>query len=511
MFMKTCTRRFASLFLFTMWLASTYGQAGAIDVNFGENGYVKANFDNTGGHFSSIMTQQDGKIVAVGNTLHDVEVKRFLPNGQKDTQFGNNGTKIIEDFNTYSTAGGLSPEGKILAIYVGYGNSPSSPTVVKIVRLLPNGNVDASFGSNGTATLDVPGVLDVLSDKVYFMPTGDIVFAGGTKNISYPELKVIKLKSNGSLDANFGQNGVLKLPVNNGFSKLRTSFQLPNRLVLATSRDNYNWITVYRIFDNGSNDPSFGDNGKKEIYYQDPIMVGGVLGLDNGQIAVAASNGQYGATYNYYLSMLQPSGEPAASFGNNGIAAVNMNEPALATGLAKQSDGKFLIGGMTGLGDGEDYSITRVGTDGSIDHSFGSLGIAKTFDNNGDHCSTTMTLQGNGKILIGGFSTYGQASMARYLTENANGVDDLDLGISNALIYPNPTAGAALVKFNLAKSETTNLSLLDAVGRTIWTEKTYRLQGVNEQALPMQDLPAGIYFVKIQTETGIATQKIEKS
>lgn len=509
--MKTCTRLFASLLLLAGCLANANGQAGTIDMNFGENGYVKANFDNTNGHFSSIMTQQDGKIVAVGHTLFDVEVKRFLPNGQKDAQFGNSGTKVIEAFNTYSTTGGLSPEGKILAVYVGYGNSPSAQTVVKIVRLLPNGSLDASFGNNGTVTLDIPGMLDVLSDKVYFLPTGEIIFAGGTLNISYPELKVVKLKSNGSLDASFGQNGVMKLPVDGGFSRLRTSFQLPNRLVLATSRDNENGMTIYRIFDNGTKDPSFGQNGKKLVFYSNSIMVGGVLGLDNGEIAVAASNGQYGATNNYYLSKLQKNGEPVAGFGTNGVVAIDMNYPALATGLAKQSDGKFLIGGMTGIGDGEDYSITRVGPDGSIDHGFGTNGIAKTFDSDGNHCATTMTLQSDGRILIGGFSTYGQASMARYLTENANGVDDLDLGISNALIYPNPTAGEALVKFNLVKSETTTLSLLDAVGRTIWTEKTYRPQGMNEQALPMQDLPAGVYFVKIQTETGTVSQKIEKS
>lgn len=496
------------LFLLSVWLTKASGQAGSIDQNFGENGYVKTNFDTYNGRFSSLLPLSDGKIVAIGGVMqHDVEIKRFLSNGDKDPQFGQNGTVILNDAQGFCSAGALQADGKIIVVYG--VNAPNTKTL-KIVRLMPDGSIDNGFGTNGYTTLNNVGIVEILSDHVHALSNGDIVFVGGA-DFGTNEIIAVKLKSNGAVDAGFGQNGVLHLPTDEWVDKIRTSLLSPNRIIIAASGQYSNWLTLYSIFENGVKDPSFGVNGKKKLEASEYTIIGGVVAMPDGKIALASSPGQQNGINQVTLTKLNQNGDLDGSFATNGTAKIAMQEPTLATGLALQSDGKFLIGGMSGLGDGEDYIVIRIKPNGNINTSFGNNGIAKTYDIAGNHCATTLALQPNGQLLIGGFSTYGEASMARYITENANGAKETDGPIVGILVSPNPTKYQSQVNFLLAEGSLTTLTLLDVSGKMLWENKAYRPQGQNHEMLPMEGLPAGLYFLKIMASGSVATQKVEKA
>lgn len=61
------------------------------------------------------------------------------------------------------------------------------------------------------------------------------------------------------------------------------------------------------------------------------------------------------------------------TFGTNGIVATTIQT---ATALALQSDGKIVIGGLGRTNDGDFDALLRLNTDGSLDTSFGSGGVA---------------------------------------------------------------------------------------------------------------------------------------
>lgn len=507
--MKTGFTHLAVFLLLMVSLTAAKSQAGHIDTGFGENGYVKVNFDVFGGRFNCLLPQTDGKIVAIGiNPQMDVEAKRFLSNGQYDTQFGTNGTVIFQDMQPIGSTGALLADGKILVVYAGISTVDGTTKLVRVVRLLPNGAYDTSFGVNGLATIEDVAI-EHFSDRVHLTAGGDIVLVG-TDEYPSMEVQVLKLKPNGTLDANFGENGVLTLPASHTVSIVRSVSQSLNRIAIAASSFNESaWFTVYQIYDNGVADPAFGTDGKKEYYFSNFATVGGIVALPGGKLAVSSSPGQIGG-YEFYLTKINANGDLDTDFWSTGTAVVEMDAESLATGLAVQADGKFLIGGMTGLLDGEDYAIARVFSDGTLDNSFGTNGIAKTLDNVANHCATTMTLQPNGKLLIGGFTTAGQASIARYLTQAANSAGETNLAVTAVSIFPNPVVADATIQFSLAEGKMTNLELLDASGRVVFQKKAHRQQGWNVETLPMNDLGAGFYFVKIESGGTSVTRQVEK-
>ena len=78
-------------------------------------------------------------------------------------------------------------------------------------------------------------------------------------------------------------------------------------------------------------------------------------------------------------------------------------------------------------------------------------------------------------------------------------------------ITPNPFRGEVTVTLSLPKSQFVTIQLLDFTGREIKQVKTTASAGTNKISLDnLSNLPNGGYVVRIQTETGIITQKITK-
>jgi hypothetical protein len=78
-------------------------------------------------------------------------------------------------------------------------------------------------------------------------------------------------------------------------------------------------------------------------------------------------------------------------------------------------------------------------------------------------------------------------------------------------ITPNPFRGEIAVKISLPKSQVITTCLLDVTGREIKQVKTTATSGTNNISLDnLSNLPNGTYVIKIQTETGVLTQKVTK-
>lgn len=100
-------------------------------------------------------------------------------------------------------------------------------------------------------------------------------------------------------------------------------------------------------------------------------------------------------------------------------------------------------------------------------------------------------------------SSVGGVLMMRPIFGNTNlaKIDEVEPQIS---IYPNPTSSYVNVELSEYSSENSELSLIDFSGKTIYRSN---FSG-DRTTIDMTNYPPGVYFVKIQTENKIFTEKI---
>ncbi len=88
------------------------------------------------------------------------------------------------------------------------------------------------------------------------------------------------------------------------------------------------------------------------------------------------------------------------------------------------------------------------------------------------------------------------------------GINDLNAGIENFVILPNPASTQASVIFDLKNSGNVQMEVYDMLGRIVHTvPSSYMPSGTGRITVPLTDFAPGIYNVKVQTENGIISGK----
>jgi len=79
----------------------------------------------------------------------------------------------------------------------------------------------------------------------------------------------------------------------------------------------------------------------------------------------------------------------------------------------------------------------------------------------------------------------------------------------NLQVFPNPAADAINLKFNLYDNSSASATLSDITGRVIYTFGNDKINnGANEITFPVNDLPNGMYLIRLQTAEGNITKKV---
>lgn len=136
------------------------------------------------------------------------------------------------------------------------------------------------------------------------------------------------------------------------------------------------------------------------------------------------------------------------SFGNMGMASTAMSASghSYGTATAIQADGKIVAAGYTYFGNNIDFAVSRYNTDGSLDLSFDGDGKVTTdLGDDYDFCYA-VAIQADGKIvLVGGTNNYGSLAVVRY---NANGSLDNTFDTDGKLTLT--SLGAPMQGYDLA-------------------------------------------------------------
>jgi uncharacterized delta-60 repeat protein len=356
-------------------------------------------------------------------------------------------------------------------------------TRFSIIRYQGNGQLDATFGNNGS----VETRIDTFSNAsaAALQPDGKIVVAGSANNGIRSNFALVRYAANGSLDNSFGDHGKVITPVGY-YNDYGTGMALQTDgkiIVIGGSSDNNRGslsIAIVRYLSNGSIDYSFGLDGKVVSHFGH--FVSSVNGISfgrygyeiaytvavqqDGKIVVAgmsytdSCNTGYNILYgNYFycstaaiLVRYNRNGTLDTGFGNQGkvLDSTFLYQP---TSMLLQQDGKIVL---TGYGYQNGFHAVRYNADGSPDNSFGERGKIYQQFGSWSNCNSVI-LQPDGKLLLAG-TIYGNGTesnlgVARY---TANGIIDNTLNSSGVFIVhlgvpgtTNSESGAALQGNNI--------------------------------------------------------------
>jgi hypothetical protein len=87
-------------------------------------------------------------------------------------------------------------------------------------------------------------------------------------------------------------------------------------------------------------------------------------------------------------------------------------------------------------------------------------------------------------------------------------VSNLTNNLNQVIVYPNPVTDILNINFELNKSTTSNIEILDLSGKQVTVIADENLKGMVSKQINTTEFKSGIYFVKIQTENETVTKKI---
>ncbi|WP_424949805.1 NPCBM/NEW2 domain-containing protein [Deinococcus sp.] len=167
---------------------------------------------NESAGFTALSLQPDGKILLGGTDTGRFFVRRLLKNGQDDTSFGSAG-RVVTSFtaqaldHAYLTTLTVQPDGKILAGGGAHDGTGSGPYINAgwqlVVRYSANGTLDTSFGTNGSAKVDI-GRYGASAQVLRVLPDFTLLVAGRTVTSVGDLCTLRRLNASGTLDSTYG-------------------------------------------------------------------------------------------------------------------------------------------------------------------------------------------------------------------------------------------------------------------------------------------------------------------
>ncbi len=238
---------------------------GSLDSSFGQNGFTKLNIDGYG-FYGALALQEDGKILVIGKSGTGTSfrgfISRLLKNGIVDETFGNKGYVNIYPYNDYFSCK-VQQDGKIV-IAGNIGELLQRRFFLQ--RYLPNGEIDRSFGSDGT-TITRYGE-DATINDIGFQSDGKIIATGEAYFLSFTKkvFATARYNTDGNLDSTFGLAGkTITIFGDSQCAVISLAIQKDDKIILggykqaiSTGSD----FAMMRLTPKGHPDSSFGKHGK---------------------------------------------------------------------------------------------------------------------------------------------------------------------------------------------------------------------------------------------------------
>ena len=544
---------FTTLFVCFAFVAFAQEQdPGTVDLTFGTDGTSRFAPSNHQDFLESVLVQEDGKIITVGRSRADgsnysIYVSRHNADGTLDESYGEGGinffkvnptiylngvkdAKLSEDGLLYITGWTFDYEDNTSYILCldengfeysdfgeeGWVETPKGNGVVYeaidvdsegnsvvtgyfndlllVRRYTADGELDATFGNNGTVNDTVFNSIFSYGYDVEILEDGKIVVVGAKMDIWYDEFLIQKayigrLNADGSVDESFGENGVVSLNVGE-YAEFALGVEvdtLGNYLVTGHSElpsinpesqlPRYESF-IARVTKDGVFDTTFGEDGDGFVRFE-AFEGDGCVNNQETSCVIAPDGQIFGTFYSWnhndystraYVYNLDSDGNLKENFVGGGIVAVPVipeeNDVEIRTMSLTLQDDKLLVSGFI-----------YVDNDGDLSGEQSDIFISKLYTD------LEPTNNGNG--------------------DDENGNDTVALAeVSNSAfrIYPNPASSQLYVK-----SETNaQVSIIDLTGRVV-----KEIETTDEiTTIDINDINEGVYFIMIQDEKNRIVEKL---
>ena len=309
---------------------------------------------------------------------------------------------------------------------------------------------------------------------------------------------IARLNHDGTLDTTFAGAELF------GNSFVQILVQPDNKIILAGNFTHYNINAVpniIRLTENGVLDTTFNAGAGAAGIIQAVAM------QPDGKYIISGGFESVNGVAKHLNARLNNDGSVDSAF--NYTTTVGLPEDGvIAYDIFIQNNGKILLGGsfrdamidIEGTPDGSvPVFLTLLNADGSTDDTFTAPFNQTVF---------ALDIQTDGKVLVGGtFTQYDgapQKSLAR-LDHNALAVNNYAQSVF--MVYPNPVSGKLTINAENLNLANATITITNVLGKQMYNavHSTTNLQ------VDMAGYANGIYFVKLQANGKVFTQKIIKN
>lgn len=395
---------------------------GDLDLSYnGDGKVVVAHQGNEVGRAADL--QADGKLVIAGGAhaaAGDMAamIVRLDAEGYPDSTFNGTGKLIFNPSSAQDQAFAVLVQADGRIVIAGEMYNGTGATLL-VARFNEDGTPDTTFDSDGRVNVMVGGFATI-ARAIAQQADGKLVVAADVFNGSNSDFAVLRLKTDGSLDDDFGAGGLAT-------TDFRDAHDQP--FAIAVGADGVITVAGYsaggfpsphdaavaRFTSTGALDPAFDIDGKKIFSLGTGLSAFHDVVIQPDTRIVAVGDSIVGGLLSHTAVRFDSTGALDTGWGTAGVATYTAGTThSSAFACALQADGKVLVAGYGYVGGREYFVLTRLSGSGMIDTEFGSAGQAFTEFGSGGECVRAVVIQNDDRIIAAGNSTSGFVA-ARYL------------------------------------------------------------------------------------------------
>jgi uncharacterized delta-60 repeat protein len=418
---------------------ATLNQAGHLDPDFAAAGKTQVYFAGSSSSMANgIAIDVDGRLLVAAKVgTHGGSrfgLARLLEDGSADLSFGNQGSLIGQfalGFEAMASKVHVLPCGSILLAGLHYENAHR--TLPALALFNPDGQRVRDFGDDGRLVVRLPGDLsrglrdDWLPPGVPGAEACDIcvqedgrilLLANHHFELADHAGLLIRLNTDGTLDNDFNGRGfvvVRHLLMNTWLGSLMV--QRDGRILAGGAINFPGEGLLARYHVDGTLDNSFAVDGFMTFQAQGrSALISQIVQQANGDLHCFGSS----RDPMHCLSLkLHSNGRPDNHCNGGQPQHLEIGHTASQwTAAQVQPDGSVLAVGATVGGVEADFILARYLPQGQLDRSFANgIGWVRTRLGRSLDTATSLAVQANGRIVVGGYSLDGnyRAVVARYL------------------------------------------------------------------------------------------------
>jgi uncharacterized delta-60 repeat protein len=278
---------------------------------------------------ADIVEQRDGRLVLAGSTGSSAAVLRLLPDGARDPSFGRNGLSVIPRRAFKPTDGCIGATTVDLArdgrIVVGGGFGCGGEDGHGMATFVARVRRDGRLDRRFGVRVSHAGCL--LSD-IAVRRDGGIVSAGSTGSSDYctfGAMLLTRLRPNGTPDSSFGPRGRRRIRFPHTHESGANALSVDRRGRITAVGWAGNRVALARVTPSGTLDRTFSGDGRATLHTRPRARNSGtdLAAGRNRRLTVTALDRLGNRNVRFVVARFLPNGRPDPAFGTAGMQVVS--------------------------------------------------------------------------------------------------------------------------------------------------------------------------------------------